>query len=184
MKNTVFAISFFIFTCSVTSYSFSQANNTVSIPSLPLLANKVVYNASVVLDTGFNKEKLFDNAQQWYKANFESADNTLFIYKPDSGKLSGTGIIHAKKHENRIDPEDIFFTIDIAVQKGKWDYKIYEIYGFEKAGKFYYSDMYNEAIYPPAKSKWNAEYKITMINNMDEKIKAMLGTLNLFMAKK
>ena len=160
-----------------------QPGNLSKIPAIPLTANKIVYTALVNLDTTIRKEKLFYNAEEWYRYNFQSSDNTLTIDNMDNGIISGTGIIHAGKREKEVEAKDVFFTIDISVGKGEYRYKVYGIYSFEDTAKFHYSDMYNEELYPTDKPRWPEQYRRSMLINMNDRITAMIGKLQEAMKK-
>ena len=154
-----------------------QAGNTRDIPKLPLTANKIVYTGTIQTDTAVSKAQLFHNAEEWYQHNFETADNTLTIDNIDSGTLSGTGIIHINKKDHKADPGDLFFTVDVTVAKGTITYHVYDIYSLSKDGRLYYSDMYNEALYPEQKPKWPAAYRKEMLNAMNEKVTTMIAKM-------
>jgi hypothetical protein len=164
-----------------TIHAFCQADT--SRITLPLLANKVTYTRSVALPDPINKDILFQNAQDWYKHNYQDADNTLTIMNAANGQLSGTGIIHNNSKERKVEAGDVFFTIDIIVSNGAYQYKVYRIYSMENGAKFYYSDMYNEDEYPLSKPKWPVAYRRTMLREMNSKITNMLSTLETDMPK-
>jgi uncharacterized protein with TBP-like fold DUF4468 len=165
-----------LFFTTAAAFGQQQAGNRAKI-SIPTAGNKVEYRATVHLDPALSKETLFDNAQQWYKNNFESADNTLTIDNKEKGKISGTGILHAGTHERETYPGDVFFTIDVTVADGEYEYIIHDLYGFDKTGKFDYSDMYNEEQYPETKPRWPASYRHTMLENMNNRITGLLPEL-------
>jgi hypothetical protein len=148
-----------------------------AVPGLPLADNKIVYSAQIPVDSSIDRSLIFVNAEKWYKKNFQTADNTLIVDNANFGALSGTGIIHAKNPNKGTDPGDVFFTIDIHVPRGMYVYKVYDIYGFDKTGKFYYSDMYSEEQYPTDKPKWPEPYRHTMLNDMNNKIAGMIAEL-------
>jgi len=152
-----------------------------SIPTLPLIANRIVYTDTVKLDSNYTKEKLFNNAQAWYRADFETSDNTLTINNSSDGELNGTGIIHDKQKE--IDPKDVFFTIDIVVMKGAYVYRVSGIAWMQDETRLYFTDMYNEELYPRAKNRWTNQYRHDMLINMNDKINAMLAHLKESMMK-
>jgi hypothetical protein len=158
-------------------------DNTPKVPILPLINNKIVYAGSVSLDPSYSKRRLFDNAQQWYRHNFESNDNVLTIINIDSGMVSGPGIIHARRHEKLLNPKDIFFTIDVGMADGRYSYKVYGIHYLEDTSKFYFSDMYNEQLYPTDKPHWPEPYRRSMLINMNEQITAMIEKLQEGMKK-
>lgn len=164
--------------------SFSQENGAHAVPSFTLVDNKIVYSGSINVDPAITKETLFDNSQHWYKHNFESADNTLTVIKADSGKISGTGIIHIRHHDKHAEPYDIYFTIDVIVGKGTYQYKVYDIHSFADTVKFFYSDVYNEEQYPTPKPRWPKPNREAMLNKMNDSIEAMLEVLNVDMLHK
>src|SRR4051812_15589952 len=84
--------------------SFAQQQASGNVPRLPLNGSFVEYTGTVTPELHIGKAKLFSNALKWYKYNFQSSDNTLTIDKFDSGKLSGTGIIHQRRREKQILP--------------------------------------------------------------------------------
>lgn len=153
-----------------------QLSYCQSIPSIPVADNKIVYTAAITTAPSISTETLFGNAEQWYTTNFETADNTLTINNVNDGLLSGTGIIHGK-NDRKAEPGDVFFTIDIRIEKGKYEYNVHDLYGFDKTGKFYYSEMYTEQRYPPAKPKWPADYRQTMLTEMNNKVTAMISNM-------
>jgi hypothetical protein len=156
---------------------------TTPLPKLPLQANKIIYTAKITTGPSVNKERLFSNAQDWYRHNYESADNTFIINNIDQGIISGTGIIHTRKHKKGAAPGDLFFNVAILAGKGSYEYTIDSIYTLEDTTKVYYSDMYNEALYPPAKTRWPQNYKTSMLLSMDERITAMIEKLKADMLK-
>lgn len=157
-----------------TQTGFSQS--TDDIPDFQLEENKIIYS-DVISAPSLSSDALFGNAEQWYKVNFETNDNTLTTNNITDGKLSGTGIIHNNPKSQKAEPGDIFFTIDIHVEKGQYQYKVRGIYGFDRNGKFYYSDVNTEEKYPPAKPKWPETIRQSMLSNMNDKIVAMLEEL-------
>jgi hypothetical protein len=160
---------------------YAQEEDLHGVPPFTLAANKIVYTGSITLDPNISKEILFYNARQWYKHNFESADNTLTTIKADSGKISGTGIIHIRRREKHAEPYDIYFTIDIIVTNGAYQYKVYDIYSFENKQKFFYSDMYKEEQYPTPKPRWPKPYREAMLNKMNDKVLGMIAGLQRYM---
>lgn len=181
MKNYI--LVYFLFVILAPAYSQVKYNKT-KVPKLPRTGSNIVYSTSVSLDSTYSKEQLFNNGLQWYKRNFQSADNRLSINDADGGKLSGAGIIHAGKHEQEIQPQDIFFTTTITVAKGGYTYSVDSIYSFENREKFYYSDMYSEELYTQAKPKWTKPYRQSMLGYMNRRIIEMTDQLRADMAKK
>jgi hypothetical protein len=158
------------------SYARQQTKSKTTI-QLPLNGSFIEYSEWVTPEPHLSKEQLFGNVLKWYKHNFQSADNTLTVDNFDSGKLSGTGIIHQRRREKQVLPGDLFFIINLTIKDGAWKYAVDSIYGFEKAVRFYYSDMYNEEMYPPPKPKWQQQYRTAMLTSMDKRIKAMINRL-------
>lgn len=78
----------FLFYTLTPAHSQVKYNKT-KVPKLPRTGSNIVYTASVALDPSYSKELLFNNGVQWYKRNFESADNRLSINDADAGRLSG-----------------------------------------------------------------------------------------------
>jgi Domain of unknown function (DUF4468) with TBP-like fold len=173
----------FLFYTLTPAHSQVKYNKT-KVPKLPRTGSNIVYTASVALDPSYSKELLFNNGVQWYKRNFQSADNRLSINDADAGRLSGAGITHAGKHEKEIQPQDIFFTTTITVAKGGYAYSVDSIYSFENWVKFYYSDMYSEELYTQAKPKWTKPYRQSILGYMDKRILEMTDGLRADMAKK
>ena len=173
-----------LFFCTLApAYSQVRYNKT-KVPKLPLNGSDIAYGASVALDSSFSKELLFNNGQQWYKHNFQSADNTLNINDADAGKLSGTGIIHTGRREKETDPKDIFFTATIVVTRGGYVYRVDSIYSFQNRDKFYYSDLYSEELYTQSKPKWTKPYRQSMLIYMNTRITEMIDKLRNDMTKK
>jgi len=161
----------------VTNLYSQNPKNDGAVPQMTLKEHKIVYSAKISVDSSRDKATLFVNAEEWYKKNFETADNTLIIDNSGDGTVSGTGIIHTKKHDQKADPGDVFFTIDIQVVRGMYTYMVHDIYGFNKTGKFYYSDMYNEEQYPTDKPIWPGPYRHSILNDMNGKITGMIAEL-------
>ncbi|MCW3122044.1 MAG: hypothetical protein JWQ38_1536 [Flavipsychrobacter sp.] len=182
MKNLLLALLLI----TIIQPAYSQVKyNTTKAPKLPREGSNIVYTSTVTLDSTHSKETLFNNALNWYRHNFQSADNTLTVNDADAGKLSGTGIIHSKKTKKDIYPQDIFFTITIATARGNYQYRVDSIYGFEKNRvKFYYSDMYSEELYTQNKPTWTKPYRLSMLTNMNTRINEMTDKLRADMAKK
>ena len=44
----------------------------------------------------------------------------------------------------------------------------------DETGKFYYSDMYNEELYPLPKPKWNVAYRESMLTGMNSRVEQMI----------
>jgi len=109
MKSQLFFL-LFLLVCTSDLYS-QQPKNDGAVPQLPLTDHKITYTAQIKTDTLKDKSTLFNNAEYWYKKNFETADNTLTIDNINDGIVSGTGIIHAKKHDRKADPGDIFLPL-------------------------------------------------------------------------
>ncbi len=147
-----------------------------------LINNKIVYSASVTDNAAVPKDQFFERAQNWYTKTYQTADNRLTVNNLDEGLLSGTGIIHAKGRDEKAEDGDVFFTIDIHTDNGKYEYKVHDIYTFDKTGKFYYSDMYNEEQFPPNKPKWPNTYRASMLSHMNNKITMMLADFQKEMA--
>ena len=164
-------------------FAFGQKADTLVIPALPLLENRIAYTGNINKDSAISTRDLFHNAEEWYTHNYESADNTLTIDNINDGKISGTGIIHKKKKERKLDAEDIYFTIDIVSGKGGYFYKVYAIYSMDSTGKFYYSDMYNEYLYPVPKPKWSPQYKVKMLTNMNSRVQQMITQMQADLQK-
>jgi len=181
MKNVVL-LCFLL--CNLTPAHSQVKYNKTKVPKLPRTGSNIVYTASVALDPSYSKELLFNNGLQWYKRNFQSADNRLSINDAGAGRLSGAGIIHVGKHEKEIQPQDIFFTATIVATKGVYTYSIDSIYGFENREKFYYSDMYSEELYTQAKPKWTKPYRQAALSYMNNRILEITGRLRADMAKK
>jgi len=175
MKILLFAV-LFIFSYSTRVYS-QKPTNDGAVPQFTLADNKIIYYAQIKTDSAVDKPTMFLKAENWYKKNLETADNTLIIDNSNDGIISGTGIVHAKKHDQKADPGDVFFTIDIHVARGMYTYTVHDIYSFDNTGKFYYSDMYNEEQYPTGKPKWPEPYRHGCLTAMNTKILGMITVL-------
>ncbi len=173
MKYLIFSLLLIL---NFSAITYCQEQPQEKSPTFTLGDNKIIYYASIPVAT-FTKETLFANAQQWYTKNFETADNTLIINNINDGILSGTGIIHQNKRDQKAEPGDVFFTIDMRINNGLYTYTVHDLYGFDNTGKFYYSDMYNEDQYPSDKPKWQAQYRRTTLGNMNSKILVMITEL-------
>jgi hypothetical protein len=161
----------------------AQSNNA-AVPKLPLLENKIVYLDTVWLDSSYRRSQLFENAEQWYHLNYETADNILTTDNSRDGEINGTGIIHDSPREKQIGAGDVFFTIDIIALRGAYVYRVYDIAWIENETKNYFSDMYYEELHPQPKSQWTAKYRRDMLTNMAQKTTAMLAKLKESMKMK
>lgn len=159
----------FIFTL-VTFAAFAQNQAT---PRLPVLANKIVYLDTVLLDSNYSRAQLLDNAQRWYKANYETNDNILTTDNSRDGELNGTGIIHDDAREKKVGSKDVFFTIDIIAMRGSYVYRVYDLAWMENGAKHAFSDMYYEELHPLSKPQWPQAYREAMLLNMSRKVDAM-----------
>jgi len=172
---------FLYFSLILSSFiSYCQiADTSIKVPQLPLIDNRIAYTGTITIDSSVSKDQLFENAEKWYSHNFETADNTLTIDNSADGEISGTGIIHvdkkAKHKEHDIVAGDIFFTIDLISKKGGYEYKVHSIYSIDQAEKFYYSDMYNEELYPLSKPKWSKTYREYMLTDMNSRVEQMIA---------
>jgi hypothetical protein len=158
-------------------YTSGYSQDTTKLPSFSLFENRITYSETVTLDTSFSKQQLFHNAEEWYTHHYQTADNTLTIENIDDGKISGTCIIHLSDKERHANPGDIFFTVDIICAKGSYMYKVYGIHSADKTGKFYYSDMYNEALYPPSRPKWTNSARIIALTDMNNRVSKMIENM-------
>jgi hypothetical protein len=170
---TLLSTSAFVFLSGIAPGQSVSSNS--SVPTLPIIGNKIVYSEQVHLDSSWAKERLFYNAQQWYGHNFQSADNVLTIDNSNDCKISGPAIVHYAWHKKHKDERDLFFTIDIISGRGIYEYRLYDIHGFNDAGKFFYSDMYNEQLYPPKKPRWPEKYRKKMLLQMNSRVAAVIG---------
>jgi hypothetical protein len=173
MRSILLSVSFL-----VSTFTFAQQKKTAI--ALPLTDNKIVYHDSTATNL-YPQEQVYKRALKWYKTHLQSSDNRLIVDKPETGKMSGTGVLHFANHEKTVVPADVFFTIDIIARTGSYEYRVYDIYSFERSEKFYYSDMYNEELYPMPKPKWDNGYREAMLNNMNTKITGMLRILQNYM---
>ena len=162
--------------------SFAQQHDSIYyVQPLPLQANHIVYEDTIVLDSSYTKERLFGNAHKWYINNYQTADNVLIVDNTETGQITGTGIVHFKQNDKQKDEQDVIFTIDLYISRGKYVYKVYDIKGKEKKKKFSYSDMYKEEQYPLPKNQWTKEYREYMLSHMDNSIRQMLHQLKKYM---
>jgi hypothetical protein len=172
--NKFFGLAFILLSANAIGQSVSS---NLIVPSLPLIGNKLVYTEQVHVDTSWSKERLFYNAQQWYRHNFQSSDNVLTIDNTVDSKISGPAIVHYAWHKKHKDERDLYFTIDIIAAPGIYEYRLYNIHGFTDAGEFSYSDMYNEALYPPKKPRWPEKYRSKMLTDMNSKVAAVIDEI-------
>jgi hypothetical protein len=170
--NTMRTILSFIFIVFYTTIR-AQTGDTVGIPHFPLTENKIVY-AETIEAPSMTKDGLMYNGEEWYRRTLQSSDNRLTILNTPTGEISGPGTLHASWFRKKRFVRDIFFTIDIIATNGKYQYRIYNIYSFEKTVRFYYSDMYQEQLYPLDKTRWTEPYRRALLNNMNDKITALI----------
>jgi hypothetical protein len=170
MQKIFFIVIFSFIFC----YTYGQ-DEILSVPKLPLQANKIVYYDTVFPDITYTRQQLLENTHEWYSHTYETSDNRLTIDNNDEGLISGTGTVNFKKHKG--DYKDLLFTIDVLVGRGFYVYKIYNLYGYDNGVKFDYSDMYNEELYPTSKPRWPKEVSTYKLYNLDLSVKEIADNL-------
>jgi len=174
-------LRYLLFICGVFLASSLQATAQKII--LPLRANKIVYSDTVVVGNNYDPSHLFNNAADWYQHNFETADNTLSVNNSTDHTISGSGIIHRKRGDDKAEQNDIYFTIDITTLPAAYAYSVYDIYSRADTDKIYYSDIYNEERFPTHKPRWTESTRHDKLTYLDARIQEMLSNLNITMKK-
>jgi hypothetical protein len=101
---------------------------TVCFTLLLITANAqtdtIVSFKNIVEVTGLTKAQLFLNGRHWFNKNFTSSKDVLQIIDPESGELSGKGVLKSV-YFWKTTSYDVFyhFTINLKVKDGKYKYE-------------------------------------------------------------
>ncbi|MBA3827357.1 MAG: DUF4468 domain-containing protein [Taibaiella sp.] len=148
---------------------------------VPYLGSRILYTDSVVLDTSYNIERLFHNAENWFLNHYETADTKLTIDNRTTQQIAGVGVKSIPHGAGA--PGRIFFQFIINVKHGSYTYAIDSMFTIGIEGRIYYSDIYQEEHFAKGKKRWTDKYRSQALTDMDTFIRGVVKLLEENMRK-
>ncbi|MBS1688847.1 MAG: DUF4468 domain-containing protein [Bacteroidetes bacterium] len=163
------------------SFHFNTWAQVNRVPSLPLKGSDIRYEEKVAPGSGYDKDKLFNNAEEWFNKHYETADTKLTIDNKATGIVAGVASSNNdKQHKDNV----IFFHFSIIVDSEAYTYSIDSIYATTAKDKFLYADMYREERFPQGKPRWTKDERYAMLTEMNRYINGVIKELKTDMMKR